>query len=243
MVKTEQAGIKTSCTQGDCALGSKPEVSRQQRPRSKEKVQCDECGKNLSRGALSRHKRVAHRDVKEESKKSEDKVKCEECGKYLSKRALLGHKRIVHRGEKPFSCKENGCTQRFTAASKVGDHMRKEHGFPKLKCKNEGCESEFSLFNEFRSHQYTHQTLVECEECGKRLSPKSLRHHKKAVHQKVTQVECEVEDCGKKFNRKSHLADHMRMVHGFAKLKCNQCTAEFMSDAVLMKHKISHSKE
>ena len=81
------------------------------------------------------------------------------------------------------------------------------------------------------------------EECGKRLIPKSLKKHKKLVHQKVTPVECEVEDCGKKFNRKSHLADHMRMVHGFPKLKCTECTAEFMSESVLVKHRRGHSKD
>ena len=114
-----------------------------------------------------------------------------------------------------------------------------------MKCKTEGCESEFLVFSEFRRHQYTHQTMIECEECGKRLNRDSIWRHKKLVHQKVKPVvECEMADCGKKFSVKSHLADHMRMVHGFAKLKCNvgECTAEFMSDAVLMKHKKSHFK-
>ena len=40
----------------------------------------------------------------------------------------------------------------------------------------------------------------------------------------------------------THLADHMRMVHGFPKLKCTECTAEFMSESVLVKHRRGHSK-
>ena len=174
---------------------------------------------------------------------SRDKVKCDECGKYLSKYALLNHKRIVHRGEKPFCCKIDDCKERFHLHSKLGDHKRKEHDYPKLKCKAEGCESEFSVYNEYKRHEDTHRAMVECEECGKSLT--DLLQHKKIVHQKArTVLQCEMADCSKKFNSISHLADHRRMVHGFAKLKCNvgECTAEFMSDAVLMKHKKSHFK-
>ena len=246
MINTQQAGIETSGTigsQGECVLGSKPEVRRQQQLRSKEKVECDECGKYLSRNSLLVHKKVVHRGEKPRMKV---KVKCDECGKYLSDmRALLNHKSLVHRGENPISCKVNDCLKRLSSDSKLGDHMRKEHGFPKLKCKIEGCESEFSSINEFRSHQNTHQdqTLAECEECGKKMIPKSLKKHKKLVHQKVTPVECEVQDCGKTFNGKSYLADHMRMVHGFPKLKCTECTAEFMSESVLVKHRRGHSKD
>ena len=176
---------------------------------------------------------------------SRDKVKCDECGMYLSKNCLLNHQRIVHRGEKPFYCKIDDCNERFHLDAKLGDHKRKEHNYPKLKCKAEGCESEFLVFNEYRRHQYTHQIMIECEECGKKISRRRLREHKQLVHQKVKPVvECEMAECGKKFSFKSHLADHMRMVHGFAKLKCNvgECTAEFMSDAVLMKHKKDHFK-
>jgi len=172
------------------------------------------------------------------------KVKCDECGKYLSSiKCLLKHKRIVHRGEKLFCCKIDDCNERFHLQSKLADHKRKQHDYPNLKCKAEGCESEFSVYNEYKRHEETHQAMVECEECGKRLSRRYLREHKQQVHQKSV-MECEMADCGKMFNRKSHLADHMRMVHGFAKLKCNvgECTAEFMSDAVLMKHKKSHFK-
>ena len=179
------------------------------------------------------------------AQQSRDTMKCDECGKYyFSKRALYIHKSIVHRGEKPFCCKVNDCNQRFPLESKLGDHKRKEHGYPKLKCKAEDCGLEFSVFKELKSHQNTHQTIIECDECGKSLTQRGLQQHKKFVHQKVKPVECEMADCGKKFNFKSHLGDHMRMVHGFAKLKCNvgECTAEFMSDAVLMKHKKSHFK-
>jgi len=208
-------------------------------PQSRVKVKCDECGKYLSKEGLLKHKRAVHRGEKP------DKVKCDECGKYFSKAGLLTHKRIMHRGEKPFCCKINDCNERFYLRAKLGDHKRKEHDHPKLKCKAEGCESEFLVFNEFKRHQSTHQTMIECEECGKRLIQRNLPEHKKFVHQKTKPVvDCEMADCGKKFNLKSHLADHMRMVHGFAKLKCNvgECTAEFMSDAVLMKHKKSHFK-
>jgi len=103
---------------------------------------------------------------------------------------------------------------------------------------------EFSVFNEYQRHQNTHQSMVECEECRKSLKQTSILRHKKEVHRKVELEECEMADCGKTFNFESHLADHMRMVHGFAKLKCNigECTDEFMSDAVFIKHKKSHFK-
>jgi len=212
-------------------------------PQNRATVKCEECGKYLSKHSLLKHKKAVHRGEKP------DKVNCDECGKYLSKTTLLTHKRIMHRGEKPFCCKINDCNERFHLESKLGDHKRKEHDHPKLKCKAEGCKLEFLVFNEFRRHQNTHQTMIECEECGKRLIQKNLQEHMKFVHQKAKPevkpvIDCEMENCGKKFSLKSHLADHMRMVHGFAKLKCNvgECTAEFMSDAVLMKHKKSHFK-
>ena len=148
-------------------------------------------------------------------------------------------------GEKPFPCMVTDCSLRFSEKSRVGDHMRIAHGYPKLKCKEEDCDSEFLLYSKLRSHRNTHKTKqIECGECGLRVSKRYLPLHIKFIHQGKRTAECEISGCGKKFISKTNLADHMRSVHGFPKLKCNadQCAAEFISRGGFSRHqKSAHS--
>ena len=169
------------------------------------------------------------------------KVKCDECGIYVCKLYLNTHKGTVHRGEKPFACLVTDCNERYSRPIRLADHKRLAHGYPKLKCKVKDCDSEFSLHSKFKSHKATHQSKIECVECGKMVCEAYLRDHIKFIHQGKSRAKCEISGCGKKFFNKADLADHMRSVHGFAKLKCNaeECTAEFSSRKRLAEHKKS----
>ena len=148
-------------------------------------------------------------------------------------------------GEKPFPCMVTDCSLRFSEKSRVGDHMRIAHGYPKLKCKVEDCDAEFSLNSKLRSHRNTHKTKqIECGECGLRVSKRYLPLHIKFIHRGKRSAECEISGCGKNFIHKADLADHMRSMHGFPKLKCNadQCAAEFISRGGFSRHqKSAHS--
>ena len=167
------------------------------------------------------------------------RMECDECGKFVIKTYMLSHKSIAHGGEKPIPCVVMDCDQRFSRKSGVADHMRIAHGYPKLKCKVEGCDSEFLVYDKLRSHMLTHKTKIECGECGTRLSEAYLPKHNKFFHQGISSAVCEISGCDEKFIFTAHLADHMRSVHGFPKLKCNveKCTAEFVSKGGLLKHK------
>ena len=167
-----------------------------------------------------------------------EKVKCDECGKILSKAYLLDHRRNNHGGEKPFVCTVADCNQTFSRRFKLVDHKRLAHGYPKLKCKVKDCDSEFAVYNELRKHHTSHQSMVDCAECGKRVSQAYLFNHIRYVHKGIRPAGCEISGCGKKFINKAGLADHMRSVHGFAKLKCTAeaCSVEFTSSKSLLQH-------
>jgi len=224
-----------------------------------------DCGKILSGNrALYDHKRVHHgyrklkckvegcgsefllqRKFDNHRQNHQGKTECDECGKYLSKECLLDHKRVVHRGEAPFKCLVEDCDKRFSAKMRLADHKRVTHGFPKLKCKVEGCSSEFLLRSESESHHRTHKIMIECDECGKKMSANHLTTHKKIVHkgEKPYKV-CHIVGCDKNYLGTSKLKDHLRKAHGFAKLKCTfeDCPAEFFSVGGLSQHTRTHSK-
>jgi len=193
-----------------------------------EKVEAEKSGRCDDTALKKRQKKQAI---------AKSQVECDECGKFYSKAFMLSHKSVAHGGEKPFPCTD--CNQRFSRKSRVEDHMRIAHGYPKLKCKVEGCDSEFSVYSKLGNHMHTHKTKIECGECGIRLSEAYLPKHIKFFHQGKSSAVCEISGCGKRFINSTHLPNHMRSVHGFPKLKCNveKCTAEFVSKGGLLKHK------
>jgi len=258
----------------------------------RERVECDECGKSLSKDCLMKHKRVVHRgeapykclvggcgirfanshslsdhkrvthghpklkcrvkgcesefllrsEFNSHFRTHKIKTECDECGKSMSPRHLSTHKRLAHRGEKPYACNVTDCTERFSRPEALGDHRRIVHGYPKLKCEVDNCGLEFSGYYELRNHhQRTHQSKAECGECGQTVSKYNLSQHMKHVHQGERPFGCGIDGCEKRYTGKIKLADHMRAVHGFPKLKCSnaQCAEEF----VYKKHWLMHAKQ
>ena len=185
-------------------------------------------------------------EVKSQVRGEDGKVKCDECGKDLERKYLAFHKHAVHSEDAyAYKCKETGCDERYSDLSELSDHRRVAHGFPKKMCKVEGCGSAFLLYSEYVSHSsVTHQMKAECDECGKMLSPSYIADHKSRMHNREKLVKCRMIGCDTKFREKSHLKDHLRLVHGFARLHCNvvSCKAEFFSVEGLSQHIKCHLK-
>ena len=288
---TEQVQMRPKKIGTSGELGPKQAKEGPTESSGRDKVECDECGKSLSKACLLNHKRIVHRgetpykcwvedcgigfasssrladhkrvnhgypkmkckvegcgsefllrsEFHSHCQTHQGKIECDECGKSISPRYLSAHKKEVHRGEKPFACKEIGCTERFSRQIGLGDHERIVHGYPKLKCKFGGCSTEFSGYEDLRNHQRNH-ARIECTECGKNVIKKNIHNHMKWVHQGERPFECDVTGCEKRYFNKTSLADHMRSMHGFPKLKCSsgQCTAEFVYKKQLLVHAKEH---
>jgi len=187
---------------------------------------------------------IGAKEAEQHSTKSQSrvKVKCDECGKEMRPSHLSRHKKLVHMGEKPYECRVNGCSERFSRSEGLGDHGRTAHGHPMLKCKVEDCGLEFSAVRDLRSHHIrAHYLEVECTQCGKIVKKHTMLYHMKFVHRGERPVGCEISGCVKRYLNKTDLEDHMRAVHGSPKLECSvgHCTAEF----VYRKRLIMHSKQ
>ena len=126
-----------------------------------DKVDCDVCGKSLSRSQLLEHKKYVHASEKLPTIKCtvegcskeytrrpalnrhiaavHQTLDCDECGKRFSKSRLKRHKKYVHGGGS--KCSVVGCQKQVKG--RLDDHMRMEHGQAKLKCQFEGCAAEF----------------------------------------------------------------------------------------------------
>ena len=169
-------------------------------------------------------------------------------------------RKIVAR--KIFKCQEPDCKAEFDRSEKVGEHMRRAHGEPRLVCPTEGCTITFiSKKGVIRHRKTVHlvQPRLECpvEGCNMTFTYKnSLVCHRNTVHLKLKKkarkarnarktFKCQVEDCEARLDRSEKVEDHMRQAHGEPKLLCDVegCGRKFICTASLRKHmKTSHEE-
>ena len=119
--------------------------------------------------------------------------------------------------EKRHPCCVDDCNLRFSRLGYLNDHMRAEHGSPKLQCSEPGCSKKY-------------------------VKSRNLRDHKMYVHKGIGPHKCKVDGCGKKYVRKRDLKDHKRASHGRAKLRCPEpgCHEEFAWTASFYRHRKEH---
>jgi len=123
--------------------------------------------------------------MEEQVREEDGKVKCDKCGKDIDRKSLVFHEHAVHREDAyAYKCKETGCGQRYYNLLELWDHRRVAHGFPKKRCNVEGCGTAFLLYSEYVRHCGTHSNKVECDECGKMLSPSYITEHKRRMHKR-----------------------------------------------------------
>lgn len=119
--------------------------------------------------------------------------------------------------EKRHPCTVKDCNLRFSRLGFLHDHMRAEHGSPKLQCNEPGCSRRYN-------------------------KSRNLRDHKMYVHKGIGPHKCKVDGCVKKYVRERDLKDHKRASHGRAKLKCPEpgCQEEFAWTASFYRHRKEH---
>ena len=74
---------------------------------------------------------------------------------------------------------------------------------------------------------------IECQHCGKHMSPTSLHRHIKSTHEGV-KYNCE--QCDFQASRQDHLRRHMMVKHGGLKYVCQKCDKQFCKQKSLKIH-------
>jgi len=128
------------------------------------------------------------------------------------------------RSHQKVSCEVAQCDRQFWKAGHLEDHMRKEHGHPRVVCEVAGCGFLSSTRQGLVRHNTVHRlerkdNIVEnkrydCFQCNQAFTrPASLRMHVMTVHMKMQPYLCTWPDCHKRFGVKSNLRHHMEHVH------------------------------
>ena len=138
--KKKTASIKVQLTCGKIRNVHDVDKKRKGRKVGSNKVECEQCGKRITKRHLLHHKRTVHNYVT---------VKCGHCGKQVRKHYLMQHIQDVHKPKPKPKC---DVCQKEISMSNLARH-RKTHK-PKPKC--DVCQKEISLSNLAR-HRKTHR--------------------------------------------------------------------------------------
>ena len=152
---------------------------------SKERVQCEICGKTVLKVSLKMHHIKLHTEFKE---------KCEECGeRFATKTDMLRHVNVVHRQILLYACKL--CEEKFPTSDALRYHKVKAHQKASFFC--EICSKSYKRIGELNTHMkraHNDCRKVEvCRYCGKEYYDRSgLRNHlisKHKIPQEMTYTE------------------------------------------------------
>ena len=110
---------------------------------------------STERGNLAKcMKKVDHQETK-----TFGTILCSEVGcqkKFQSRHGFLKHKRLIHLGVKLHKCEKGKCHSCFCRREELEDHMRKEHGYPKLACGEAECKEKFFSAGGLQKHKKKH---------------------------------------------------------------------------------------
>ena len=152
--------------------------------------------------------------------------------------------------QKNIQCQEPGCAKTFSRSNQIKDHMRNDHGHPKLQCPIAGCSKESTYQQNIKRHvkkihKITDKTasdmeLMEVNCTDKELNKKfkcticgvgfpfkaALNMHLTKRHQQIVKkrknssISCKEPGCQKIYTTKGGLKGHMRAEHDHPKLRC-----------------------
>jgi len=170
------------------------------------KVKCDECGKGMSPGHLSTHKKLVH--------KGEKPYECRvtDCTERFSRSAGLGdHRRTAH-GYPKLKCKVEDCGSEFSVLCDLRNHHTREH-YSKIQCTQCGkIVRKHTLHHHMKFvHGRERPNGCEISGCGKRFQKKTdLEDHMRAVHDSP-KLKCSIGHCtAAAFVYRKHLIMHCK---------------------------------
>ena len=169
------------------------------------KVKCDECGKGMSPGHLSTHKKLVH--------KGEKPYECRVtgCSERFSRSEGLGdHGRTAH-GHPMLKCKVEDCGLEFSAVRDLRSHHIRAH-YLEVECTQCGkiVKKHTMLYHMKFVHRGERPVGCEISGCGKRyLNKTDLEDHMRAVHDSP-KLKCSIGHCTAEFVYRKRLIKHSK---------------------------------
>lgn len=130
---------------------------------------CGECDKKfVKQSQLEKHTRKYHnRNIR---------FKCETCRKMYSTRNRLKKHAAIHSVERPYQCRNEGCSKTFKTSGTRRIHERSEMGDKPFKC--DFCPGAFARADHLKKHTLIHtgERNFECQYCSKRFVQKGNKN-------------------------------------------------------------------
>ena len=199
------------------------------RPKSKSKHVCDECGRSFTRSStLITHKRIHTGDKP---------YVCQQCGRAFRQLGNLSRHQLTHTTSKPYICQQ--CNKAFNRASNLHTHMRTHSDYKPFSC--DFCGKRFHQKVDMKIHRYTHtgEKPHKCLKCGRGFKQLTHLTYHMRTHSDVRMYKCEF--CGKGFNQKGNLKAHVYRHTGERPFKCDICGKGFTLASTLNTHKRTHA--
>ena len=160
------------------------------RPKSKSKHVCDECGRTFTRSSTLLAQKRIHTGAKP--------YVCQQCRRAFRQLGNLSRHQLTQTTSKPYVCQK--CNKAFNRASNLHTHMRTHFDYKPFCC--DFCGKRFHQKIDMKIHRYTHtgEKPHKCLKCGRRLKQLTHLTYHMRTHSEVRMYKCEF--CGKGFNQR-----------------------------------------
>ena len=165
--------------------------------------------------------------------------KCDECDKtFIEHPKLKLHKKNVHEGVREFKFKCDKCDKAYRTSDTLKEHVLRTHEEQVERFRCDHCGKDFKIKKDLNYHIKLHheeENKVQCDQCGKKISPVFLTRHVNTVHKGKSKSMCNI--CGKCFTTKKSLERHTTSVHeGQKPYQCNECGKSYTQKIHLSYH-------